>query len=82
MNKIARIALIICIIGIIVFVIGATTGTITGYQGADGKYYSYPDAVGSNEWMCMPGFLMAIGGGFVYKSTKNINNDGSNDGSK
>ena len=44
MNNVAKVALIICIIGIIMFVIGSTTGTITGYQGADGQYYSNPGA--------------------------------------
>ena len=70
MNKIATIALTICIIGILIFVLGSTTGTISGYQGADGKYYSDYGAKGSNEWMCTPGFLMALGGGYVYKVTK------------
>lgn len=73
MNNVARIALIICIIGVILFVIGSTTGTITGYQGADGKYYSNPDATGSNEWMCMPGFVLAGVGGFVYLVSKGSN---------
>lgn len=63
-------SLVILVAGIAMFVIGATTGTITGYQGADGQYYSDPDAVGSNEWMCMPGFIMAVIGGFTYKVSK------------
>lgn len=60
-----KIALIVCIIGVVMFVIGACTGTVTGYQGANGLYYSNPNSVGSNEWMCMPGFIMAAVGGFV-----------------
>lgn len=70
MKPIRVIALIVCILGIAMFVIGACTGTITGYRGANGQYYSDPDAVGSRDWMCMPGFLMAVGGGFVAKVTK------------
>ena len=70
MKKIRMIALIVCIIGVIVFGVGATTGTITGYQGANGLYYSDVNAVGSNEWMCMPGFLMAAAGGFILWITQ------------
>ena len=65
MKNIRTVALVVCVIGIAIFLIGATTGTITGYQGANGQYYSDVSAVGSNEWMCMPGFLMAAGGGFI-----------------
>ena len=65
-----KIAIIVCIIGVIMFVIGACTGTITGYQGADGLYYSDPRAVGSNEWMCMPGFILAVVGGIIAKVAK------------
>ena len=60
--------IIALVIGVIMFVVGATTGTITGYQGADGQYYSDPGASGSNEWMCTPGFVIALlgaGVGFV-----------------
>lgn len=73
MNNVAKVALIICIIGVIIFVIGSTTGTITGYQGADGQYYSNPGATSSNEWMCTPGVLLAVGGGFVYWVSKKSN---------
>lgn len=73
MNNVAKVALIICIIGVIMFIIGSTTGTVTGYQGADGQYYSNPGATSSNEWMCMPGFLLAGGGGFVYWVSKKSN---------
>ena len=66
-----KIATIVCIIGIIMFIIGACTGTVTGYQGANGLYYSDPRSVGSNEWMCMPGFILAAAGGFVVWVTKN-----------
>ena len=66
----AVIFLIIMIIGIVLFVIGATTGTITGYQGADGKYYSDVDAVGSNDYLMLPGFIVAIIGGIGFRWTK------------
>ena len=72
MKKTPLIALIVCILGIVIFVYGSTTGTIVGYQGADGLYYSSPDAVGSNEWMCTPAFILAAVGGFVYWLTKDL----------
>ena len=50
------------ILGVIIFLIGSATGTITGYQGADGQYYSNPDAVGSREWMCGPALCMVVVG--------------------
>lgn len=64
------IAIIACITGVIMFIIGACTGTITGYKGADGLYYSDPRSVGSNEWLCMPGLILAVVGGFVAWVTK------------
>ena len=70
MKNLKVIALIVCIVGIALFVIGATTGTITGYQGANGLFYSDPGAVSSNEWMCMPGLIMAIIGGIMCKLTR------------
>ena len=66
-NRIIRfIAGLLCIIGVIMFVVGASTGTVTGYKGADGQYYRDPDSVGSRDWMIMPGFFMGAGGGVVY----------------
>lgn len=61
---------ILLVTGIILFVIGATTGTISGYQGANGLYYANPGAVGSNEWMEMPGLIMAVIGFVLRKIGK------------
>ena len=62
---------VVIIIGIIIFIIGAATGTITGYQGANGQYYSNPDAVGSREWMCVPALIMIGVGVVINKAGKN-----------
>ena len=62
------IAIILLIVGIIMFLIGATTGTVSGYQGANGLYYS--TSAGSNEWMCLPGFIIAAIGGVILWATK------------
>lgn len=71
-NSVGKVMLALGIIGLIIgvfmFIVGSTTGTITGYQGANGQYYSNPGATGSNEWMCTPGFIIALlgaGVGFV-----------------
>ena len=61
---------ILIIIGIIIFIIGACTGTITGYQGANGLYYYDPGAVGSREWMCTPAFIMVVIGVIINKASK------------
>ena len=57
---ILALGIIVLCVGIIMFVVGATTGTISGYKGADGQYYCDPGAVGSNEWMCAPGIVIAL----------------------
>ncbi len=59
-------AAVICVTGVLMFFIGAATGTVTGYRGADGRYYSYPGSTGSRDWMITPGLLMAVGGGIGY----------------
>lgn len=64
-----------CLIGVVMFILAATTGTITGYQGIDGTYYSDPSAVGSNDWMGTPGFLLAILGFFIYAKSKAFQKD-------
>lgn len=69
-NTIRTIGILVCVIGIIVFVIGASTGSVTGYRGANGLYYSDPGATSSNEWMCIPGLIMAVGGGLTAKIFK------------
>lgn len=61
---------ILLVAGIILFVIGATTGTISGYQGANGLYYANPGAIGSNEWMEIPGLIMAAIGFVLRKIGK------------
>ena len=61
---------ILLIAGIILFVVSATTGTISGYQGANGLYYANPGAVGSNEWMEIPGLIMAAIGFILRKIDK------------
>ena len=63
------VALIVAVIGIAMFISGACFGTIEGYKGADGKYYSNPDAKGSLEWMCTPGLIMGVVGGIVFLGT-------------
>lgn len=70
MSKVRVMALIVLILAIIFFIIGSTTGTIEGYQGADGQYYSNPGAVGSNEWMCMPSFIVGAIAAVVLWITK------------
>lgn len=66
LRKILRyIALICLMLGILMFFIGATTGTVTGYKDANGKYYSNPGSRGSNEGLCIPGLLIAAADGFV-----------------
>ncbi len=65
-----NIGTILIIIGVIIFIIGACTGTITGYQGADGLYYSDPGAVGSREWMCAPALIMVVVGVIINKASK------------
>ena len=70
-KAIGIIGLIIAIIGVILFVGGACGGTITGYKGADGKYYSDLGAKGSLDFLCVPGIIMAIIGGIVFFVWKN-----------
>lgn len=64
------IGIVLIVVGIVFFIIGSATGTITGYQGANGLYYSNANAVGSNEWMCMPAFIIAIVGVVLYAKGK------------
>ncbi len=61
---------VLIIIGIILFVIGSVTGTITGYQGANGLFYADPGAVGSREWMCLPALIMVVIGIIINKKQK------------
>jgi len=61
---------ILIIIGVIIFIVGASTGTITGYQAANGLYYSDPGAVGSREWMCYPALIMVVVGVIINKAQK------------
>lgn len=76
MAKIIKtIAAAVCIVGVIMFFVGSTTGTVTGYKGANGQYYSYPDSVGSRDWMIMPGFFMGLGGGFVAFAASAFDDD-------
>ena len=65
-----NIGTILIIVGVIFCIIGACTGTITGYQGSNGLYYSDLGAVGSNEWMCMPALIAVIVGIIINKAQK------------
>ena len=65
MNKKA-LGITLVIIGIVLFVI-SEYGTVTGYQGADGKLYTNIDAVGSRDWMITPALISIIIGGILIK---------------
>ncbi len=65
------IALAVCIVGIVIFIYGATTGTVTGYKGANGLYYTNPGTKSTHDWMCVPGLIIAVIGGIsVYVISK------------